>query len=178
MDNRPIAARHFEMAVIDPRTFSRFVGPMCAWFYAWTGDERYLDLLRAGSEWLKSAETPKGWAYSYLPDGTPVFCEGFQVFRYDRPDTWPLKDGSRWSREESHEKVNLTGVDEVLRVINDGGRKGIREWLDGPETLGVEEYQSQRKQAAMRLISSSSNSVGLSKTGERPRVMKRTSVLC
>lgn len=59
--------------MIDPRTFGRFVAPLCAWFYVMSGEERYMTLMQETVDWIKSVEKPAGWAYQYLPDGTPCF---------------------------------------------------------------------------------------------------------
>ena len=89
LNNQPVAARHFEQPVIDPRTFGRFVAPLCAWLYVMSGEDRYMTLMQEAADWIKAAETPDGWAYQYLPDGTPCFSLGGQVYRHDQPEPWP-----------------------------------------------------------------------------------------
>ncbi|MEO2049696.1 MAG: pectate lyase [Pirellulales bacterium] len=161
LDNKPVAARHFEMPVIEPRTFTRFVAPMCGWYYAMTGEEHYLTLLRQGYFWLRSAEQPEGWAYQYLPDGTPVFSAGFQVYRMDRPETWPSENqlGSlRWVKKYSRRKVDLRYAGDILHSIESGGRTAWRDVINGKAPSDTDQLQW-RLEATRRAVDASNLAV-------------------
>ena len=84
LDNQPLVARSQEMAAIEIHSFTDFVAPLLAWFYALTGESRYRDLFRQAYHWTKSVQKPEGWAYQYLPDGTPVFSTLFDLYRHRR----------------------------------------------------------------------------------------------
>jgi len=150
LDNRPAAARHFETPVIDPRTFGRFVAPLCAWFYVISGEERYMTLMQETVDWIKSVETPDGWAYQYLPDGTPCFSLDGKVYRHDRPDTWPKEfpkkhDGiQRFTRDHG----GPGDAPHFLAAWRQGGREALQAMFAGSVTLSPEEYERTRLSAA------------------------------
>jgi hypothetical protein len=135
-DNKPIAARHFEPAVIGPRTYNRFVLPLSAWFYALSGEERYFELMKNGYRWLRSVEQADGWAYQYLPDGSPIFSFRYDLFRMDAPETWPsdsaMKD-HRWVKAYTRDKVHLGSAENVIALIDSAGVEGLRRAIRGPE---------------------------------------------
>ncbi len=145
LDNKPIQARNFEMPVIEPRTFNRFVFPLSLWFYLITGEERYGRLIQETYDWLKSVEHPEGWAYSYLPDGSEVFSIGYKTYRYDQPATWPEgKNPYPYSRE----KVQLGTVARIWEVYQKGGREALQKYFRGPAKYSPQEYLQARLAAA------------------------------
>lgn len=145
LDNKPIQARNFEMPVIEPRTFNRFVFPLSLWFYLISGEERYIKLIQETYDWLKSVEHPEGWAYSYLPDGTEVFSVGYKIYRYDQPGTWPQgKNPYPYSRE----KVHLDAVPPILEIYHKGGHEALRRHFRGPVKYSPEQYLQARIAAA------------------------------
>ncbi len=136
--HQPIQARHFEMPAIEPRTFVRFVVPHAAWFYALTADERYAEILRQGYGWLKAVETPEGWAYQYLDDGTPVCGWQFRFLHYDAPQTWPpdsVMGGHAEWRRFTRTNMDLSAVEHLLNVIAAGKADSLRKLISGPENL-------------------------------------------
>jgi len=154
--NRPAAARHFESPVIDPRTFPRFIVPLCAWLAAMSGEDRYLKLLEETVEWVRSVEKPGpdgGWAYQYLPDGTPVFTLGGVVYRHDRPETWPKEfpekhDGiQRYSRDNA----GVGDAPKYLELYRRGGLRAIQDAFRGPVELTPLEFAKARLAAARRI---------------------------
>jgi hypothetical protein len=155
LDNRPAAARHFETAVIDPRTFGRFVAPLCAWFYVMSGDERYLKLMQEAVDWIKSVEKPDGWAYQYLPDGTPCFSLDGEVYRHDQPDTWPKAFPQRHDGIQRFTRDNGGPGDapHFLAAWRQGGRGALRAKFSGSVKLSPEEYEHTRRSAAKWLAS-------------------------
>jgi hypothetical protein len=133
--NKAMHARHFELPVIEPRTYNRFIVPHATWYYALTGDERYYTILREGYEWLRSVETPEGWAYQYLPDGTPVVSWQYRLLRFDQPESWPpdsLMGGHAEWRKFNRNKVNLEGAEQVLAVLATGGLDSLCTLIRGP----------------------------------------------
>jgi len=158
LDNKAIKARNFEMPVIELRTFNRFVVPICTWMYAMTGQERYMTLLAETVEWMESVRQPKGWAYQYLPDGTPVFSMLFKTFRYDSPQTWP-KPANEWqarhlnaSSKFGSSKSGTSGAKSVLKLWREGGRDAVAKSLTGPVELSPEAYLDARIAAARRAL--------------------------
>jgi len=154
--NRPVQARHFEMPAIEPRTFSRFVATHAAWFYALTGNPRYEQVLRNGHAWLTSVQTPNGWAYQYLPDGTPVCGWQFRFLRYDDPQSWPpdsVMGGHAEWRQYSQNKVSLTGSQQLLNILNTGGVDSLRTLIRGPRHLAVA-YAAWQRDALQRATDS------------------------
>lgn len=153
-DDLPVLARSFELAVIEPRTYSRFIAPMCAWFYALTGEKRYYDLARRGYDWLKKVETNEGWAYQYLPDGTPVFSFQWRIYRYDQPSSWPtdnIMGDHRWVKKYSREKVDLTIARQFLDLVGAAGLAGLRQAINGSSTVTSDQADASRQQALQRL---------------------------
>lgn len=150
LDNRPVAARHFEQPVIDPRTFGRFVAPLCAWFHVMSGEERYMTLMQETVDWIRSVETPDGWAYQYRPDGTPCFSLDGRIYRHDKPDTWP--------------KAFPGKHDGIRKFTRDNGGPGdaphfLAAWragtlpshFTGPVQLAPEDYERAKADAAKGL---------------------------
>jgi len=159
-NNEPISARAFEGAVISPRVFNRFTGPMLTWFYTATGKDRYLNLLKESYDWLRSVEKPDGWAYQYLPDGSEVFTWKTEVYRYDKPETWPKKvQKSEYEGENAYEtwgkyrrnKVQLYDTDKILKILNSGGLAALKKWYTGPTNFTSEQYLKVRLAAARRV---------------------------
>jgi len=152
MFNKPIQARHFELPVIEPRTYVRFIVPHAMWFYAWTRDERYVRILREGYSWLRSVETPDGWAYQYLPDGTPVVSWQYRLLRFDEPDGWPadsiMGGHAEWKRF-SRVNIHLGTAERVLSLVASGGADTLRALFNGPKNLEAAAF-SWRTAAARR----------------------------
>jgi len=138
LDNKPHQARNFEMPVIELRTFSRFVAPLCAQFYVISGEERYMRLMQETVDWVKSVERPGkdgGWAYQYLPDGTEVFSHEYKVYHYDKPESWPEGVKAFYDRF----KVQLTDTELVLAQLKSGGLEALRQWYRGPKKYSLQE---------------------------------------
>lgn len=156
LDNKPISARNFEMAVIEPRTFSRFIAPLCGWYYAITGEKRFFDLLRESYFWLRSVEKPEGWAYAYLSDGSPVFTYRFRVFRLDEIENEQMNEmladsALRSKYYYSNLKVDLKAAEQILHLIESGGREALAQKING-KPLDANEYLKQQIAAARRVI--------------------------
>lgn len=145
LDNQPLEARGFEMPLIEPMTFTRFVFPLAVWFYQFTGEERYINVVRETYDWLKSVEHPEGWAYEYLADGTEVFSTNYKTYRYDQPSTWP--DGKN-PYPLSRTKVQLQGIPPILQLHQAGGREALRRHFSGPVSFTPEQYLAARIAAA------------------------------
>jgi hypothetical protein len=145
------------MPIIEPRTFNRFVFPLCLWLHLISGEERYMNLIAETYDWLKSVEQPDGWAYQYLPDGSPVFSIGFKTYRYDQPATWPEgKNPYPYSRE----KVQLEAVPPILDLYRKGGRQGLRQHFAGPASYTPEQYLQARLAAAKEACATAKESLG------------------
>ena len=146
----PLPRSHFETPVIDPRTFGRFVAPLCAWFYVMSGEERYMTLMQETVDWIKSVETPDGWAYQYLPDGTPCFSLDGKVYRHDRPDTWPKAFPKKHDGIQRFTRDNGGPGDapHFLAAWRQGGREALQAMFAGSVTLSPEEYERTRLSAA------------------------------
>ncbi|MBN1347878.1 hypothetical protein JXJ21_00570 [candidate division KSB1 bacterium] len=156
LDNKPISARNFEMAVIEPRAFSRFIAPMCGWYYAITGEQRYFDLLRKAYFWLRSVEKTEGWAYAYLPDGSPAFSYRFRVFHIEEIENEQMNEVLADSALNakygySREIVQLKCAEQILHLIESGGRQKLCEAINGTP-IGEVEFMKQRIAAARRVI--------------------------
>ena len=154
-DNTPASARGFEGALIGPRTFNRFVGPMLTWLYGMTGKERYRTLLQESYTWLKAQEHPSdhprggGWAYQFLSDGSEAFTHGGRIYRYDQPKTWP-KDAPSWVGKYHRSKVQVTDTEKVVAQLKSGGLEALRQWYRGPKKYSPKEYLEARLAAARR----------------------------
>jgi hypothetical protein len=164
LDNKPIAARSFEMAAIEPRTFNRFIVPMCTWFYVLTGEDRYMTLLAETVAWMESVKKPApnkpggGWAYQYLPDGTPAFPWNYKMYRYDSPETWPKGEtpeevkSIKSRSQHGSGKTGTSGAESVLKLWREGGRDAVARSLTGPVELSPEAYLDARIAAARRAL--------------------------
>ncbi len=147
LNNKPAAARHFEQPVIDPRTFGRFVAPLCAWFCVMSGEERYMTLMQETVDWIRAAETPDGWAYQYLPDGTPCFSLGGQVYRHDQPKKWPKEFPKKQEGIQTFTRENGGPGDAPQSLA--AWRKGtLKSKYTGSVKLSPEEYERAKSSAA------------------------------
>lgn len=144
--NRPVAARDFEGLLIDPRNFNRFTGPMLVWFHLMTGEERYRRLFEESYLWLRHQEQPNGWAAEYTYDGHAAWTHDFKSYRYDQPETWPKAAKPGFSRI----KVQLDDAATWHRLLQEGGRDGLRRGLYAPVRADAEGYAAARLAAAMR----------------------------
>jgi len=153
LDNKPLAGRNFEGAVIELRTFSRFIVPLCTWFYVISGQERYLTLMQETADWVKSVEKPGpdgGWAYQYLCDGTPVFTVGYQTYRLDQPTTWPSSFPAKYGgiQKYSRDSGGTGGAEQIVARFRKLGLEAARASFTGPVSLTQEEYLRERLSAA------------------------------
>ena len=151
--NKPTAARHFESPVIDPRTFPRFIVPLCAWFVAMSGEERYITVLRETVDWVRSVEKPGpdgGWGYQYLPDGTAVFSLDYKVYRHDQPETWPKEFPEKHDGIQRYTRSNGGPGDApyFIAAFDKGGMAAIRAMFGGSTKLTPDEYLRERLAAA------------------------------
>jgi beta-fructofuranosidase len=147
LDNKPAAARHFESPVIDPRTFGRFVAPLCAWFHVMSGEERYMTLMQETVDWIKSVENLGGWAYQYLADGTACFSLGGQVYRHDRPETWPQEFPKKHDGIQKFTRDN-GGPGDALHFLAAWRKGTLKASFTGSVKLSPEEYTRARLSAA------------------------------
>ena len=147
LENRPAAARHFETAVIDPRTFGRFVAPWCAWFHVMSGEERYLTLVQETVDWIMSVEKPDGWAYQYLPDRTPCFSLGGQVYRHDQPETWPKELPKKHDGIQKFTRNN-GGPGDAPQFLAAWHQGTLKAMFTGSVKLSPEEYDRAKLSAA------------------------------
>jgi len=157
LDGKPIGAREFEMPVIEPRTFDRFVFPLLLWLYLAGGEERHMQLIQETYDWLRSVEQKDGWAYQYLPDGAPVFSIGYKTYRYDQPATWP--DGKN-PYPYSRAKVVLDAVPPVLELYRQGGREALRRHFRRPAQCSPEQHAAARLDAARQAAATQAKDLG------------------
>jgi hypothetical protein len=180
-DNQPAWVRSFEAPVIEPRTFSMYVGPMLAWFYAATGEVRYRRLFEETYSWMRSVETPGvagGWAQGFLPDGTPVVSHNNKTYRCDRPETWPdprrmtadelrvwndpIQDGVRMSLNAGPSRIyTLDDCQKIKQMLDVGGRDALRAWHRGPTQYSHVQYLEARLEAARRVLAREIRGTGL-----------------
>ena len=174
-DNEPAWVRSFEGPVIETRTFKLYTGPMLAWFYAATGDERYRKLFEESFEYMRAIEEPVrskdigGWPRELLPDGTFVFSYDYKIYRMDRPETWLTPENMTkeqlrvWNDPKQGEQhmAAFSGVypgypirycQKIMQLLKAGGRDAFREWHGGPTKYTPQQYLEARIAAVRKVI--------------------------
>jgi len=101
-NGRPLRVRQYEFEVPNPKALTRSVGPLLIWLYLMDGNEKHMDLLRRGYDYLETVRKKElePWQLKAWDDISKANADPKWGRAYYRPG-WPdgiLPDGSNWGR--------------------------------------------------------------------------------